>query len=1088
MINVYYGSCDYAVDRFMYNRIAADMPGRTILMVPDQFTLKAEEDALKYMNADVLMNLEVMSRTGFSRRVLGSTSMPAGVAVNKYGRYMLLSSMLASMEPDQGVFSNMLVTGRKGRAAQARMLSDEISELKQFGITAADLSGVAGNYGDDVLGGKLAWTADIYRAYQEKISGRFSDSDDSQAAVAARLADFPRVRGCIFWIYGFDYMSPDMMELIYRISEQASAVNIVLTGEKNGAEEFDIFRRMTSMLKEKCAGHGAAYSEEHVPEEYRSEKNPEISVIGAGGFYEEAETIASDIVSLVRDRGFRYRDIAVICNDLDVRGAMIRRVFEQYGIPLFVDKKRAVMQEPAVEFICAMIDSVAGGMQYNDVFRMLASGFSPLADEQCDRLAMYCERYHIKSGRWKKDFKYGLDEEGQDGLAEINQSRKAVYDFMEKFRSAFRSGNTVKEKTAALYEFLTDTVNMPRRMAESAEELEGRGMHEYAETAAQVWKMIVDIMDQMVEVIGGEKIDNDEYGEILREGFEAVEIGIVPSTADQVLLGTMRRTRTGNIRALFVAGANDGVLPEDTDSESIFTDREKEEIENSLGRAAGSTGMLRSMEQDLAIYRNLGRAGDVLTILYSSQDPDGKELRPSVLVHSYLSRYGEDIRRGSAADSADLLRLIQTPGGTVPRMAEELRKAYDHDEAPADEWKAAALVMTGTPQFENMKRGLFYSWRSESVSRKNVESLYGRGKSGSFELSASSIERYSRCPFSFFISYGLKPKENREFDVDSRSVGDIFHYCLKRASAALSVEGLPVTDPSSPWMTVTEEDLRAMISEYAADFAENYREGVFGYSAREKYMLERAEEVIYMNVAVMINQVRKGHIKAVFFEEAFGPGRGRAFPPIRLELAGGGTVYLEGRIDRVDVLRGSETDSDYVRIIDYKTGADKLDRRNVESGVQLQLMIYLKGALGAGGNAAPAGVFYFPAGEKTDDISDRAGDESEAYGSDSRLNGILVKDDDVIRSMDDSLDTADRSDVIPVIRTKSGYKKSASLMDREEFEEMMDSVDHILSAAAEGFASGRMDVAPNKTGSYDPCRFCGYRSICHVDVTGGKAG
>ena len=1093
MIRVYYGSSDYETERFMYETIAAQMPADTIVIVPDQFTLQAEEDALKYMRADVLMNLEIMSRTGFTRRVLGSTGSPEGILVNRYGRYMLLLSIIRGIEAGrEGVFGEILRTGRTGRSALAHMISEEISELKQYGISPEDLLQIADQSEEGLLSGKLRQTAELYRSYQEMIQHRFSDSDDLQSEVASRVHDFQRADGCSFWIYGFEYMSPDMMELVCAISRAASQVSIVLTGERTGEEEFDLFQRMTGMLRQKCQEHADQYEEHHVPESFLKKKNPSIHLVRAGSFYDEAETVASEIMELVRDQGFRFREIAVICNDLEVRGSVFSRVFEQYGIPLFMDRKRAVTQEPAVEFLSALMDCVSGKMQFDDVFRMLKTGFSPLTDQECDRLERYGSRYHIKSGRWKKDFRYGLTEEGKEGLAEINQLRETVYQFIHRFEQMFHGQKTVREKTAAVYTFLTEVVHMPEQLDQSVLDMEEKSLFASAASASQVWKIIVEMMDQMVEVVGDLEMPPEDYSEILKEGFREVEIGIIPSTADQVLLGNMRRTRLGTVRALFVAGANDGVLPEEAADQGLFSDLEKEEMARIFRKPVGRTGVVQGMEQDLAIYRNLGRAEQRLTLSYSSQDTNGAELRPSILVRRFLQRYGREIEEKSVQESGEGLRLIQTRKGLMPHMAEVFRKASDDDCVPGDEWKAAALVVSDSPSFANLKKGLFFTRRTERLDRDHIRRLYGKGKGGVLTLSPSRIEKFIRCPFSYFVQYGLKPSENRSFDVDSRSVGDVFHYCMKMTAASLTEAGVPVSDPASRWMTVTREELREMILQFTDDFSESYRDGVFGYSARERYLRERLEDVIFLNAAVMVEQVRKGRIRSVYFEKEFGRNRKNAFPPVRLELADGDVVYLEGIIDRVDEFRGdAEHPASYIRIVDYKTGGDRFRQEEVTAGIRLQLVIYLKSALGGIENSLPAGVFYFPAGEKTRDVSaEQAGEAGDIYVSASRMDGVLVKEDHVIEGMDAEISMNEESTVIPVRRSGNGYvnlRSSGRVMEREDFDRMIRDAEAVLQEAAEKLAGGSAEIDPKRAGSFEACRYCGYDSICHRKVTGGTS-
>ena len=1099
MLNVYFGSADYDLERFMFERAAERMPEPVIVMVPDQFTLQAERDALDIMRADTLLNLEVMSRSGFTRKILDSTERPAGIPVTKYGRYMLLAGIIRKSSND-GIFSEYMRGSRAMRTSFSEMLNDEIAELKQFGITPDELKLMAGGFEDSVLGMKLSQTADIYDEYQKKTAGSFNDSDDLQRAAAEQMPHFARIRNTVLWVYGFEYMAPALMELIVSAAESAPEVNIVFTGEFEEKSEYDMFARMTSALRTMCARHRTDYSEQHVPDEFMDVRKPRVSVVAASDFYSEAETVAACIAELVRDRGLRYRDIAVICNDLDVRGTIAARIFGQYNIPLFFDSKRSVMQEPAAEFICALIDCAADGRQFDDVFRMLRTGFGPIGDRECDRLEMYCRRYHIKSGRWNAPFKYGIKEEGEDGLAEINQMRAAVSDFISAFENLFTDRKTVREKTEALYVFLRDTAGMYAKIQDASDDLEKRGLHESSESASQMWKIIIGIMDQMVEIAGDEETDSGEYSEMFREGLSQVEIGLIPATGDNVLFGNMQRTRTGDVRALFVMGANDGILPDEGSGDGIFSNLEKRAIEEKF-MPVGRTDAVRSMEEDLDIYKNTSRAGGWLVISYASQDLNGSELRPSSFVTDKIEEYGSSIVHTDYCTGAARypLRLIQTAGGTASHLSAALRKAADDGTEPDDVWKAAALVLTGTQTYQAVKDGIFYSRRSERLTRRTVERLYGKGPDNAVTLSASRIESFARCPFSFFVKYGLKPAENRDFDVDSRSIGDIFHYCFMRTVKELSANGMPGEAPDdSLWLKVSEEDVRGAVGMYIDEYAETYREGVFGYSGYGLYMKERLKEVIFTNVWIMVMQVRRGAVRGIYFEKEFRRGMRHAFPPVVLTLENGRSVCLEGKIDRIDIIDAEDDAAhNYVRIVDYKTGGDKFSLSQVEDGVMLQLMIYLKGAMGGIKNARPAGVFYFPAHEHMVDITDKpditADELDSAFMKESGLDGIINGSHGVIKGMDSSLDVGEDSLVVPVKRgrDKDGretYGASRSgrgrVITSEDFDRLIDEIDGILNHAASEITDGSVDADPKVSGNFDACRFCGYKSICGIGITG----
>lgn len=1098
MLHIYFGDTDKDKDRFLFDRIASVMPSDVFLLVPDQFTLQAERNAFACMNADALLELEIVSRSGFARRIVAREGAPGGVAADKYGRFMLLTSLLLKEQQEGGIFASV-----RKKNSFISLINDMISDLKQYDVSPAELAEIENSLSDDaVLREKISDVRVIYEKYEELLSGKYLDSEDFLRIVSEKIYGSELVKSHIFWIDGFDYMTPKLLSMVEAIACTAPEVNIVFTGDdRDGEEQFAVFQKMRRSLKEMAERGGIPYREHAIPEKYRKNAAPpQVNLTVCSDFYAEAETAAVRIMELVREKGMRYRDIVVICNDAEVRGSVFRRVFDRYGIPLFIDRKTGILQNPAVEFIFAMMDIVRGGRQFHDVFRMIKTGFSPVSRDECDELENYCEKYRIRSGRWKKPFVYGHREEGEEKLERLNALREKADGFMHRAEVLFRDRKTVREKTEALYLFLAETARMPQKIDAARASLEEDDEFEHAESAAQIWKTILAIFDQIVEVIGEEEMSDEEYAQILTQGFTEVEIGLLPTTNDQIIFGTMQRTRTGNMKALFVCGANEGVLPETSSSWGIFTEEEKQFI-GEKNRRICSTDELRDMEQQLSVYKMISKAEDYLFVSWAEMDTEGGELRPSELVQQLRERSGaaKGLKTAELSESRDIMcgrpsGLIQSREGALPHLAEALRKSAA-GEVLDDVWKTAALFYERDASFENVKKGLFFDNKVERLEKETVKELYGRGISKELVLSASSLERFCRCPFSFLVAYGLRPHEERSFEADLRSIGDIYHSCLMRLSEYLTDEGTEITDPASRWMNITEEECRKLTDRFAEEFSETYREGVFRQEGRGNYIRSRVKEVCFRTAWMMVRQVQCGRVKSVCFEKRFGLRPDAVFPPVRIDLGEEGTVSIEGMIDRVDILSPDEGEDgeprrNYIRIIDYKSGGDRFSLDEVRSGFRLQLMLYLKGAMGGIEESFPAGVFYFRIPDQMAEVSDVTGEQVEEAVLEhlkkaTKLDGALLSDEDVIGCMDGSGFTG-YSDIIPVRRNKKdGGLTGANLLTEEEFALLIDENDRNLRRAAAGFASGRADISPIKNGTSDACRYCGYRSICTIQQRGG---
>ena len=1091
MIHVYYGAADRDRDRFLFDMIGDSMPADTILLVPDQFTLQAERNAFEYMNTDTLLELEIMSRSSFTNRIISQEGGPGGVAVDKYGRFMLLTKLMIDQERTDGIFAEV-----NRKSSFISMLNDLISEMKQYGVTPQQLSEITASFSpeeEEILYSKLSDISTVFEKYEEAVAGKYTDSEDFQQFVTQQIYKSARVAESHFWLDGFDYMTPKMLSQLEAIACTSKGLNIIMTGDvpagdgsaiggglKGGDDTFAISVYMRKKLREIAERNSIEYKETHIPEDYAVNLSPEVTVITAGDYYAEAESIAMEIMELVREKGYRYSDIVIICNDSDIRGSIFRRVFDDYGIPLFVDRKRTVTEEPVVEFIFAMLDVVRKGRVFSDVFRMLKTGYGPVSDELCEELENYCRKYNIKSGRWKKDFTYGLAEEGEEKLARLNSARAEVDAFITEAERLFKDKETVKEKAAALYSFMADTASVPEKLAHAAQMLEDYDLFEFSQSCTQIWDSLVGILEQLVEVIGDAVLSDEDFAEILGQGFAGVEIGVIPTNNDQVLFGTMQRTRTGRVKAMFVAGVNEGVLPEINSTEGILSDEEKQLINDRQQRIT-RTDDIRDMEQRLSAYKNITKAEEYLCFSYAEMDSDGNPLRPSELIEDVLESYPDVKVIRDYIYSGDEQKLIQTPESTLSHLTYAMRRYMD-GEPVSDIWKAAALVSDGTEGYETAKKGLFFRNDIENVKREQVRELFGRGLAKELILSTSAIEKYSRCPFSFFVSYGLRPHEERSFEVDVRSIGDIYHDCLRRISDALTEEGVPITAPQSKWLSVSEEQCRNMISHYVDSFADTYREGVFNLMGRDAYIRDRIKEICHQTAWIMIQQVRSGRVKSIYFEQRFGNRQDALFPPVEINMGQEGSVYIEGIIDRTDVIETEDGDR-FVRIIDYKSGSEKFDVREVLDGWRLQLMIYLKGAMGGIKDAKPAGVFYFAIKEKNIDATEFAEDEvddkvAQELIKSNRLDGVLLSEDAVIQSMDTGIAESGSSEVISVRRKKDGTFSGKCLLSEEDFEKLIAMTDHNLRESSKAFAGGHIAAEPKKTKKTDACQYCNFKSIC----------
>ncbi len=1148
MLHIYYGRENIDKDRFMFDQIREELDAlaeteRVILMVPDQFTLQAERNAFECLGVEGLMDLEVLSQTRLGTRVIGETGGSSRIHIDRYGRHMLFAKIVAEEEEELKAFRGM-----KQAASFIELINDLVIELKQFNTDPTQLPEIIDGLEEhSLLRRKLEDVYRIYSKYEERIAGKYMDTEDYMSLFVSAVGRSRMIKESRIWIAGFDSFTPKSLLLLRQLMIHGMEVNVVLTSDPDSGRntgDRDLFllaRKMASRLTKIAAQAGIDWSETAIPEEYRigsdrkaaellyleqelySYPNRPFTMNGdfdegkitairfcrASNFYTEAETVASAICDLVREGGLRYRDIAVICNDTEGRGSVIRRVFEEYEIPSFIDQKRSIVHHPAVEFILALLDIVQEGWRYEDVFRLLKTGLTEIGPDQWEDLENYAVKYRIRGRRWKKAFVFGTEDEGEEQLAQLNLLRERLTGLVTDFEKGFRKEKTARGKVTLLYEFLRDRAELPRSIEGLIDGLNLRGEYEAAEESAQIWTVIINLLDQMVELMGEDPMETEAFSEMLRSGFEAVEIGLIPPTLDQVIVGTMQRTRTGAIQALFVMGANDGLLPMASGNEALLSEDEKAVL---LGKSVEicKNDEQRVEEERLAIYRNLSKPSRFLWVGYAAADLEGKELRPSMIYEKLRRIFPMAVEEkdllNQALDRGEDKLLIEKPVQAAAHLVDALR-ASGEGQALSGWWKETYRWFRRgegreLDMLRAMEEGLLFQNRQERLERRLVDRLYKKEGLAELLLSPSRLERFSRCPFAHFVQYGLRPAERRIFEVAGREVGDVYHECLMRLSGELTVPGMEITAEDSPWMRLTEEECGRRIEALIREVSQEYREGMLSRGEEERYRASRMKDVCSAAAWALVSHVRQGRIREVFFEAPFGGGREKAFPPIEVS-AGGETVRIEGKIDRVDVLPGEA--SSYVKIIDYKSGKERFDVDEARGGWRLQLMIYLKAAMNGverreagrpGEQVKPAGVFYFEIAEPMVDASGWDGESmpEEEYRRrleaelkrGFKLDGVLLDQEAVVSGIAGDLEEGGGySQIAPVKKSKDGVYSGTSeqkLLSEEQFTELRAAVDETVSKLCEELVGGKLDVTPKKTKYETACRFCQYRSVCNFDL------
>ena len=1155
MLNIYYGGENIEKEKFIFEHIK----GRSLLLVPDQFSLQAERDAFFYLDKTGLMDLAVVDFSALGHKILKEAGGPVPPLIDKYGRHMLLTRILEESDDALKIYKG--VRGKNSFVERVNML---ISEMKRSEVSVDMLREVSESLEDSsFLKYKLKDIVTLFSLYEEAIAGKYLDSEDYITFYGDKMLDSSLVAASDVWEYGFDTFTPKNMLVLERILKTARSLNIVMTWEnaaktppersaKDDAgdpsqsgdaawpgdagflaadDREDLFsltgfviRNLVEMAEDlneevTCqaitgSGRDNLWSKTMreisvSPEAPLQEKDPRITAVCTSNIYAEADRAAAYILQLVREHGYRFGDIVVVCNDTGLRSGVIRRTFVRWGIPVFIDQKRKVIQHPVVGFLLSLLEIIGSGYRDSAVMQLIKSGFLGLAEEEQDALENYVQQFKIRGTLWKKPFSRMGDNYTAEDLNRFNELREQVVSVIETARDRIGKYNTAGEKIRGLYGFLADDFMMEDRIEAMAKAQQEAGFLDGAAETGQSWNVICRIFDQIVETVGEERLSGRALRQIVEAGLAEMEIGIVPVNPDSVLVGTMQRTRVGRVKALLVLGANEGLLPLQKTDEGLLSEREKAVLEEMDLEFSRTEDMVKQ-EERLAIYRTLSQPEERLYVSCSRIDETGGELRPSAVfreLENFLQSRAESDDSVVLGDLEDgeVTEIAVSPKGAISYLTDAFRE-YLEDGKLNEDWLYAGLWYGShePEEMERIRRGMEFDNEQNALGGQLADALY-RGDRRAIEASASRLEKYSGCPFAHFISYGLRPEDLRVFEMGPREIGDIYHECIMKLSQRLtagedSFQGLDavpiaITDPDSRWMKITQEECREEIRRILQEETGTYREGLLSSGRNESYRTERIVDICSRVAWAMIGQVRRGRIREMYFEQPF--ARGAQLPPVRV-TAGEHEVLIKGKIDRMDVLEMPEHEDGLetaVRIVDYKTGGDSVDVEHFRSGYKLQLMLYLKAATQKQ-EVKPAGVFLFKIREIDADADARTVVPGEAAAEERmedayKLEGIVLDDMDLIDAMDTEIGGASKVLPIKYVKKNGTYSGSSGgyLFSREEFEELSAQVDRQVDRICREICDGKIDIRPKKEkkkdmeGNYKTsCKYCSYKSICMFDT------
>ena len=1116
-LRFYFGSSgagkSYQLHKEIIRRAGENPRQAFLVIVPDQFTMQTQKELVAEHPDGVIMNIDVLSFGRLSHRIFEEVGYDNRPVLDDTGKSLVLRKIAASLQEELPVLG-----GNLNKQGYIHEVKSAISEFMQYGIGVNELKQLT-SFAEKrgALYHKLQDLQKLYEGFLNYIQGQFITTEETLDLLRNSLYKSKLIQNSVVVFDGFTGFTPIQNRLIQELMRLAAEVIVTVTLPEGDNpflpdDEQQLFYLSKKTVRDLCKlakEDGIARGEDvtltgevhrfqkdgrlahlektlfrYPMKPYEGTDTDSIQIYETSDPKEEVRQTAMKIRRLIREEGYQFREIAVVCGDLGTYADHVEEQFALFDIPCFLDKTRGILLNPFIEYIRSALSILTRDFSYESVFHYLRSGLADFTRDEVDWFENYVLRFNIHGARqYTRIFTKKTKE-----MAEDAESFDRVNAFRERLLSGLKplqvKESLVKNYVEGLYTFLTES-RVQEKLAGFEARFEAAGELSRAREYAQIYPLVMDLLDQIIGLLGEEPMSLQEFSDILDAGFGEIEVGTIPQNVDRVVVGDMERTRLKPVRALFFLGVNDGNIPKGTSKGGIISDIDREFLRESELELAPSPRQQMYIQR-LYLYLNMTKPSERLYLSCAKMNGEGKAIRPAYLLDT-MQKMFPDIRV-DYPQKREAAEQLETPEEGLHLLAEQLRDYaagyLSRKEQPGQE-EGLLYTLLSTydllPEYHDKLQELveaaFYRYRHQPLAKEIARQLYGKV----MENSVTRLETYAACAYAHFLEYGLTLQEREEYSFETVDMGNVFHTVLELFAEKLTARGLN-------WFSFTKEEGEELVAEALEACSAEYGDTVLFSSARNAYMIQRMKRILTRTVFTLQKQLQKGSFAPADFEMSF--SMIQDLDAVNIALNEEERMRLRGRIDRIDTYE--EGDKLYVKVIDYKSGNKQFDLVALYYGLQLQLVVYLNAAvdiqkkLHPDKEVLPAALLYYHVTDPVISAETEMSPEevNEKLLAELRMTGVVNSDTSVIQRMDDTLTegSGGTSDVIPVELKKDGTVSArSSVLTSEELTQVSEYVNKKIRQIGQDIMDGNFPLNPYEKGNRTACTFCAYHAVCGFD-------
>ena len=1062
-------------------RIAGELADNNLpimLIVPDQSTFECEKTLLDVFGAKKAEKVLVFGFSRLCKYVFELTGNSADNVIDEGTRAVVMSLALEELTEKLSLLSS------KGNKSLVDVMLQTVSDLKKSSVTSNELRGASKLVEDETLKTKLNETALISDTFDALVSQSYIDPMDDLTRLNDILLKNNVLKNYTIIFDGFSGFTMQQLNVVRHLMRDCTATYFTLTLDPltDGSEEvFTTSQQTYKILKEYAKRDGVdikvpikltdlhrfkndelALLEQNI---FRTHIEPleivpeNICVYNAVDMYDECEYVARKIKHLVIEKGYLYSDISVICHDTEPYKGILSEILEKYEIPYFSDEHADIDVKPVIRLVNSIFRCLIYDFDREDVLALLKSGLTEFSVEEISLFENYLFVWNVSGSAFKNEFVQnpkGYSEKfsdyDKDVLAKVENLRKSIVEPLTAFKENAKDKNGLE--ISKLFYALLEKLKVPDALRRMYAEFEKSDDKAVGAEQIRIWNMFMSVLDKTAAVIGTKTMTIKRYYELLSLQISAMQLSDIPRTIDCVTITTAQRVRISKQKASFLIGCVDGIFPAIPHTSGIFSPFELKMLAMNEIELGDDFAALNNLETFMA-YSCMTSASEYISVSFYSSDITGTSYQPSEIVLQCTKLF-KNICVNDKMDfdsKKESMYALRPAFDTIAEMIGKGKKVPD----------SLLKVFSENPEYSAKLDSLINAKNKVPLKifdKKNAEKLFGEN----LNISASQLEKFNLCRFSYFCNYGLNVRERLKAEINPMQYGTLVHYLLERFFSEYSKE---------QYSSMSDDELFEIVNTYLLEYSVSY----FGEEQTKSNSFKYRLKTILDNVIYLMKHIMLELSQSEFFVADCELKIGEDIPSYTIALPDGHKIAVCGSVDRVDIMQRNGVT--YLRVIDYKTGTKQFKLSDILYGINLQMLLYLHSIESSDsdkyGKVTPAGILYMPATVPYISADSLKSIEKlpDELNKNLKMNGLLLKDTEIIHGMDKT----DAATYIPV-KIKAGEPVSAtSLATLEEFGKIFKKVDMLIAEMGKNIYDGNIEAKPLK-GGHDSCEYCPYDSVC----------